>query len=345
MVGRRQSARRGSRARDAAPRRQRGRCRDRDADGAQSGRAAILRHRRRRLSRALCRRKISASPPSTAARPRRPRRRPTASSAPTASRCIISRRWSAAARSACPACCACWRWRIAATASCPGRACSQPAIKLARERLRRSRRQAQRRARARQALPASTARRARISISRRHAKADGHDPQESRARRDAAHDRETGRRCFLYRARSPPTSSRPRDRPGQSGRHDDRRSRRLPGERAAADLRRLSPVPALRHGTAELRRRRGAGAARPAAAFRSATIRPTRPRRVHLFAAGQPPRLCRSRPLSRRSGFRPRAGARHDRSRLSRAARQADRPAAFRRRHRRARRAAGTACR
>ncbi len=50
---RRQPARRGSRGPDAAGRRQRGRRRDRRADGAHAGRAAVERHRRRRVPAAL----------------------------------------------------------------------------------------------------------------------------------------------------------------------------------------------------------------------------------------------------------------------------------------------------
>ncbi len=84
----------------------------------------------------------------------------------------------------------------------------QPAIKLAQDGFPISEK-LQWRAGARQALP-ERRRGARLFLSaRRHGQAGRHDPQESRARRDADGDRETRRRCLLSRARSPTTSSLP----------------------------------------------------------------------------------------------------------------------------------------
>ena len=107
---------------------------------------------------------------------------------------------------------------------------------------------------------------------------------------------------------------------------DDRgRPRHLPGARARAGLRPLSRLPDLRDGAALVGRDHGvrdpeaARAVRPARA-RAATI----PTAWHLIAEIDAARLCRPRRLSRRRRFRPRAGRRADRPRLSRRALAAD---------------------
>ncbi len=131
--GRRASARRGGRPRHPAQGRQRDRCRHRRADGAQPGRAAILRDRRRRLHSLLGRGHKAAR---KHRRPRDRARRRHARALPrcaTASRCRATPPWRAGFRSASPAC-----WRRLPLAhdkygKLPWAELFQPAIALARD--------------------------------------------------------------------------------------------------------------------------------------------------------------------------------------------------------------------
>ncbi len=120
-----QSAGGGRRGPGARGGRQRGRCRDRGADGAEPGRASVLRHRRRRFHAALRSRERHADqlrrPRDRTGRRLRRHVRRRAAAAMRAS----SRRWTAGCRSAPRACCACWSRPIAGTAGCPGVRCSR----------------------------------------------------------------------------------------------------------------------------------------------------------------------------------------------------------------------------
>ena len=119
------------RGRRAGARRQR---RRRDGGGparAEPGRAAIVRHRRRRLPALLGRQGQQAHHASTGARPRRAAAGRTCSCKPDGTPMPFERRWPAADRSACPAPWRCSSWRTGCTAGCHGPTWSQPAADLA----------------------------------------------------------------------------------------------------------------------------------------------------------------------------------------------------------------------
>ena len=224
-----------SRGRPRRPRRrrQRRRCGDRGAARPQPRRAAELRPRRRRLHGLLGRRAGDPTfdgretAPAAATPELLPRRRRQADASST-------RRWSAAARSACPAPCACWRRCTSATASCPGRELFAPAIRLADDGFPISPRLNGAPRRASNARRRTTPRARLFLRGRRQAEGGRHHPEEPRPRRAP---------CAPSRARAPSRSTHGRDRratssrrspaTGQPGRHDPRRSRRLPGRGAA----------------------------------------------------------------------------------------------------------------
>ena len=286
-----------------------------DGGGADHRRAAIGRHRRRRVPGALVGARPCAGGARRARDARRLRRGPTGSSTRTASRCRSSTRCrralgrragaAAAARGGAPA------LRQAALGQ-PHRAFDQArarrAIALSPRRARHARQRPL-------SSPKTEAARALYYAGRRQRQAGGHGDRQPGARRDLARHRQRGRRRLLTGAIAHDIADavgrrHAHGRPHRGG------SRVLRGEGARGGMRALSRPSRVRHGIAV---GRGADAGNPAP-DRAVRPRPSRRRRASLAPFRQASRLAYADrgALAGRPGFRPGAGRGAARSRLHR---------------------------